>query len=91
MSGNSFKYGTVDDGKYFTNRKDEIEKFHSILESEKSPLTNGVRNSFMLGATSTVLSALKKLIQKGFVIQIEHAYDIEDPFLKFWILKKRKQ
>lgn len=45
----------------------------------------------MLGATSTVLSALKKLIQKGFVIQIEHAYDIEDPFLKFWILKKRKQ
>lgn len=70
--------------------KTEMKIMLALAVTEDSPLTDEVRNKFMLGATSTVFSALKKLIEKGFVVQIEKKYDIEDPFFKKWIILIRK-
>jgi AAA+ ATPase superfamily predicted ATPase len=39
-------------------------------------------------APSTTFSALKRLIQKGVVIKTKR-YEIDDPFLKRWIVRKR--
>jgi AAA+ ATPase superfamily predicted ATPase len=39
-------------------------------------------------ASSTIFSALKRLAQKGIVIKFEK-YEIDDPFFKKWIIKKR--
>ena len=38
--------------------------------------------------TSTTYSAVKRLMQKGFVIK-EDTYQIEDPFFKRWIVKNQ--
>jgi hypothetical protein len=70
--------------------KTEMKILIALAFSEKSPLTDDVRNKFHLGASSTVFSSIKKLIQKGFVIQIDQNYEIEDPFFKKWLIKKRK-
>jgi AAA+ ATPase superfamily predicted ATPase len=39
-------------------------------------------------APSTIFSALKRLTKKGILIKAE-AYEIDDPFLKYWIVKQR--
>ena len=39
-------------------------------------------------ASSTTFSALKRLTEKGILIKIEN-YEIDDPFFKNWIVKKR--
>jgi uncharacterized protein len=71
--------------------KTEMKIMIAVATSNKSPLTDEVRNRFMLGATSTVFSSIRKLIEKGFVVQIDNIYEIEDPFFKTWILKKRNR
>lgn len=71
--------------------KTEMKIIIALASSNRSPLTDEVRNKYMLGASSTVFSALKKLIQKGYVVQINSTYEIEDPFFRVWILMKRNR
>ena len=39
-------------------------------------------------ASSTIFSALKRLTEKGILIKTEN-YEIDDPFFKNWIVKRR--
>lgn len=50
------------------------------LSSNKNPMQNRQM------ATSTTFSAIKRLMKAGYVIRTED-YEVEDPFLKTWILK----
>ncbi|MCB9211114.1 MAG: ATP-binding protein [Ignavibacteriales bacterium] len=70
--------------------KTEMKIMIALASAEKSPMTDEIRMQYQLGATSTVFSSIKKLIEKGFVIQINKIYEIEDPFFKEWILMRRR-
>ena len=54
----------------------------------KSLCVNGVKISSSELPTSTLYSAVKRLMQKGFVIR-EDTYEIEDPFFKRWIMNNQ--
>lgn len=38
--------------------------------------------------TSTLYSAVKRLMQAGYIVK-EHSYEVEDPFFRRWIIRKR--
>ncbi len=69
--------------------KTEMKIIIALAYERKSPLTDEIRTKYMLGASSTVFSSLKKLIQNGFVVKINSSYEIEDPFFKEWLLMRR--
>jgi AAA+ ATPase superfamily predicted ATPase len=52
---------------------------------DDSPLTSEFGAKTGIPATSTVLSAIKRLIQKSYLIKLEKKYKIEDPFFANWI------
>jgi len=53
------------------------------------PLSNDFARSYKTGSTSTTYSALSRLISRGYVLQTNHGYEIEDPFFKQWIISRR--
>jgi hypothetical protein len=61
-----------------------------MSESDASPLSEEFSKQFGTGASSTIFSALKRLIAKGMVIKVGTAYFIDDPFFKRWIRMRRK-
>ena len=58
--------------------------------SKYSPLSDSFSKKFNTGATSTIFSSLKRLMQKGYIVKTEKGYDIDDPFFKRWIVERRK-
>lgn len=54
----------------------------------KTLSVDGVNLSSSGQPTSTLYSAVKRLMKKGFVIK-EETYEIEDPFFKRWIVKNQ--
>jgi AAA+ ATPase superfamily predicted ATPase len=46
-------------------------------------------NIIKIKSTSTLLSAVKRLSGKGYVIKIDQYYEIDDPFFRQWIIKRR--
>jgi hypothetical protein len=42
-----------------------------------------------VSSTSTAGSSLERMINNGTVLKIDGKYDIEDPFFKEWIKRKR--
>jgi AAA+ ATPase superfamily predicted ATPase len=41
-------------------------------------------------ASSTIFSALKRMLNNGYIIRRINTYEIDDPFFKQWIINKRK-
>jgi len=41
------------------------------------------------GASSTVFSSLKRLVEKGFMVKSSIGYEMDDPFFKEWIKIRR--
>jgi uncharacterized protein len=58
--------------------------------SDLSPLTDVFLREYNLGATSTSYSTLKRLVQSGYVTRVKNKYEIDDPFFRMWIRKRRK-
>ena len=54
----------------------------------KTLCTHGESLSTTELPTSTLYSAVKRLMKKGFVIR-ENSYEIEDPFFRRWIVKNQ--
>ncbi|MBN2779261.1 MAG: ATP-binding protein [Bacteroidales bacterium] len=52
---------------------------------EMSPMTSEFGVYSGLRSTSTVLSSLKRLIQRSYLIKVDGKYTIEDPFFSIWI------
>lgn len=69
------------------NQTDKLVLINLVL-SNLSPLSKEFfqKNSI---ASSTVFSSLKRLTQQGFLIKNNMNYEIEDPFFKKWIIKRR--
>lgn len=57
--------------------------------SESAPLSSDFSKKYFAAAPSTVFSALKRLSQNGLVIKNKIGYEIDDPFFKRWIKKRR--
>jgi len=55
-----------------------------------SPLTDEFSRLYGTGATSTVFSALQRLIRKGMIIKKGSVYSIDDPFFRRWIQYRRR-
>jgi len=61
-----------------------------IATSDVSPLSDEFSRIFGTGATSTTFSTLQRLLHKGLIIKENGAYDIDDPFMKRWIVVRRE-
>jgi uncharacterized protein len=61
-----------------------------IATSDVSPLSDAFSRIFGTGAASTTFSTLQRLLRKGLVIKENGTYDIDDPFMKRWILVRRE-
>jgi len=57
--------------------------------SDNSPLSEEFSKLHDMGASSTVFSSLKRLMQSGFIIKSTAGYEIDDPFFKQWIKVRR--
>ena len=57
--------------------------------SEITPLSSEFSQKYFTGASSTIFSSLKRLAQNGLVIKTEIGYEIDDPFFKRWVNKRR--
>lgn len=62
-----------------------------MADSELSPLSEGFIRKYNLGATSTVFSSLKRIMKNGHITKIENRYEIDDPFLRRWIITRRSR
>lgn len=58
--------------------------------SEKFELSSDHLRRFDLGATSTAYSSLKRLMKSGYAVRAKDAYEIDDPFLGRWIIRRRE-
>lgn len=57
--------------------------------SRVSPLSTDFPVRSEIGSTSTIFSSLKRLLADRFLSKSEKGYEIDDPFFKMWIVKRR--
>jgi len=60
-----------------------------MTQSEYSPLSARFSKINNIDSSSTIFSSLKRLAQNGMVIKTATGYEIDDPFFKKWIKKRR--
>lgn len=60
-----------------------------MISTDASPLSSEYNMKNKIGATSTIFSSLKRLQNRGIIIQSNSGYEIDDPFFKKWIEEKR--
>jgi|WetSurSiteA1Bulk_404760.scaffolds.fasta_scaffold29964_1 uncharacterized protein len=72
------------------NRTD-MTVLNGMSASSISPLSDEFSRVFGTGASSTVFSALQRLTNKGIILKEGSAYQIDDPFFKRWIVKRRNE
>lgn len=65
--------------------------FTGLLDTIDSPLSSGFTMKYNIKATSTVFRSLKRLMQSGYILKTEKGYEIDDPFLKQWIIDRRRR
>ena len=75
MKNNPFKFGTVVDEPYFTNRKDELSRIKSILKSQNHLIIISPRR---YGKTSLIHKALKANKRPGIVLDMMLITDVND-------------
>jgi hypothetical protein len=65
-----------------------------ILISLASPginLTGVMSKNAIKLPTSTVFSSLKRLGQQGTIVKLQKGYEIDDPFFKLWMIRRREE
>jgi uncharacterized protein len=60
-----------------------------LAASDHPPLSSAFCLENQIESTSTAYSGLLRLSQRGFLIKVDDKYQIDDPFFKLWIIKKR--
>ncbi len=85
---NPFKFGSLVDTPYFTDRVRELDYIVQFLRSENhliliSPRRFG-KSSLVKKAVAQTGRPYLRLTRKGYIIRSDR-YDIEDPFFKKWI------
>lgn len=72
---NPFKFGTIVDGSYFTDRTEEQEKVRQVLSSENHLILISPRR---FGKTSLIQKVVKELSRPVFVLNLQLLTDTED-------------
>jgi len=72
------------------NRTDMM-VLNGMSASDVSPLSDKFSGLYGTGAASTVFSALQRLTRKGILLKEGSSYNIDDPFLKRWIVVRRSE
>jgi len=57
--------------------------------STQTPLSEAFYRKYGLGASSTVFSSLKRMMQQGSITKTGNGYEIDDPFFERWIIRRR--
>ncbi len=71
-------------------KRTDMKVLIGLTFSDELPMSKEFSQRFKLGSTSTVYSSLKRLLRDGYVVKIKDDYEIDDPFFKHWILRRRK-
>lgn len=71
-------------------KRTDMKVMIGLAFSDDSPMSKEFSHQFKLGASSTVYSSLKRLLENGYLVKIKDHYEIDDPFFKHWIYKRRK-
>lgn len=69
----------------------EMKVLTGMSDSDLLPLSKEFSFIYNTGSSSTVYSALQKLLEKGIVIKNKKSYSIDDPFFKRWIVVRRER
>lgn len=72
-----------------TMNRTDMKNLIGMSLSDITPLSLEFSKKYFTGASSTVFSSLKRLMQNGLVIKTESGYEIDDPFFKRWIKERR--
>jgi len=56
----------------------------------QSPTSEAFIRKYHLGATSTAFSSLKRLMNQGYIIKTPKEAELDDPFFRLWILRRRE-
>jgi uncharacterized protein len=62
-----------------------------IAKGYKNMLAQSTLRQMGIASTSTLYSGLKRLTQQGYIIKENEKYELDDPFFKIWLLKKRNE
>lgn len=90
---NPFKFGTVVDGEYFADRKEEmLKQVFNRFKIEKNQTLDDTFPLYSLRAydrmdSGTAIGAVKRLLQAGYVIKNDRC-EIDDPFFAESIRKR---
>ncbi len=61
----------------------------ALALDNKQPYSSGFAELSEISSTSTLLSAIKRLLMRSYITRIDTLYEIDDPFFKRWIIKRR--
>lgn len=59
--------------------------------SDDLPMSKEFFHRFDIGSSSTVYSSLKRLLRNGYLVKVKEYYEIDDPFFKHWIFRRRNE
>ncbi len=62
-----------------------------LCNLDSKPLSSEFGKKTGISASSTVLSSIKRLVEKGYLIYSGNSYHVEDPYFKLWIKKFMQQ
>ena len=62
-----------------------------IAKGYTNMLAQSTLRQMGIASTSTLFSGLKRLTQQGYIIKEQEKYELDDPFFKIWLLKKRNE
>jgi len=85
------RYHDIDFERIWNTLKNlDMKVLTGLAVSDLPPTSAQFVRNFRTGSTSSVYSSLVRLVEKGYVTRSESGYEIDDPFFKEWIVKKRK-
>jgi hypothetical protein len=62
----------------------------AFADNESFSLSAKMLRTYSLGPSSTAYSSLKRLLASGYIVDIEDNEEIDDPFFKEWIKRRRE-
>jgi len=62
-----------------------------IAQGQEQLLSQNSIQQMGFSSTSTLYSGLTRLVQQGYVVKTNTNYELDDPFFKSWILRKREE
>jgi AAA+ ATPase superfamily predicted ATPase len=62
-----------------------------IAQGQEQLLSQSSVQLMGFNSTSTLYSGLTRLIQQGYVVKVNSKYELDDPFFRSWILRKREE